>query len=126
MDLNDLKRKVQAARQFTVEVGAGRVVTLQRPSRFDLQMAGAKAGMSGGAPGSRLQWERLVLSGAVVGWQGITVADFGAHEADAVAFDPEAVSMLLDAQPEWADQLSEALWMQLAKAEDVEGTAAKN
>jgi hypothetical protein len=43
-----------------------------------------------------------------------------------VPFSAEAVPMLLDAQPEWADQLSEALWMQLAKAEDVEGTAAKN
>lgn len=125
MDLNDLKRKVQAARRFQVEV-EGRTFTLQRPSRFELQMAGARAGMSAGEPGSRVHWERLVLLGAIVGWDGVLACDLGAGDFEPVPHSPEAVPMLVDAQPDWADTLATALWVNMAKAEDAEGTASKN
>lgn len=125
MELTDLKRKVQAARRFAVEID-GRSFTLQRPSRFDMQMAAAQAGMAHGDPGARLHWERLVLLGAIVGWQGVTVADLGLPEAGPLDHDDGAVLLLLDAQPEWGDQLAQALWERLAQASEVEGTAAKN
>lgn len=127
MELSELKRKVQAARRFDVDIGNGRSITMQRPSRFDLQMAGARSGMTGGnTPGSRLQWERLVVSGAVVHWVGIVARDFGAESTEPVPFDADATTLLIDAQPEWGDQLSEALWREMAKADDIEGAAQKN
>lgn len=126
MDLNDLKRKVQAARRFTVEV-EGRHLVLQRPSDFDLQMAGAKAGLSGGKPDGRLLWERLVICGALVDWTGVVASDFGLEADDTpVPFDAEAVALLLDAQPEWAQQLSLALFAAIAAANHEKSEAEKN
>lgn len=126
MDLNELKRKVQAARRFTVEV-EGRHLVLQRPSDFELQMAGAKAGLSGGKSDARLMWERLVLCGALVDWSGVVASDFGIHGDDTpMPFDAEAVPLLLDAQPEWAQTLSLALFAAIATANHEKSEAEKN
>lgn len=128
MDLADIKRQQQAARQFGVKAGHA-TFTLTLPTEFEKRMAYLSA-----AAGKRLDTvamlrvqRELVLSG-VTGWDGVRVTDalptFGGDEP--FDFEPGAAEVLLDAQPEWEEILSSALLDRISSDTAKKDTAAKN
>ncbi len=76
-----------------------------------------------------MQWERLIVVGAVIDWQGIVASDFGIDGDDArspVVFDADVAQMLFDEQPDWYKLVAERLWAEITKAEKAQGDAEKN
>jgi hypothetical protein len=73
--------------------------------------------------------QRALLVAAVVGWVGVCVGDVlqgHANATDALDWDATAVELLLDAQPEWAEALGNALLDRMAQRREDRDTAKKN
>lgn len=111
MDKHDIKRKARAAREITVEVAPGAHVTMLMPTRQEVAVAAARAGVhqDGNETAGLVQMQRHLLIAAVVGWdKGVRLPHLLPDEADApLAFDADLVELLLDAQPAWEDRLAE-------------------
>jgi hypothetical protein len=130
MDLDDIRRNALAARQFTVQAGACSF-TLQVPTRHEASVAYTRVGHHGGDPDSAamVRWQRAILVPAVVGWSGVLLSHVLPDEpggTEPLPWEPAAVELVLDAQPEWDDRLTRALVDHLSKRRALEDTAAKN
>lgn len=127
MDLDYIRRKAQAARQFEHVVGPA-TFTLQVPTKLQSSIAYAQAaGARDAATGVR--FERALAVVAVVGWAGVLVRHvLPAHEAgdEAFAYEIGAAELLFDAQPEWEVAVLQAVMARVAERSAVEDTAAKN
>ncbi len=113
MEVADIQRRAAAAREFEHAVGE-RKFRLRLPSSHEIQVEVLRAG--GGQPGKEYValavMQRAVLEGAVIGWSGVTTADMLPGEPvefETVDYVPVLVPLLLDAQPELASALTEAL-----------------
>lgn len=128
MELEAIRRKAQAARQFDVSLPSGIVVNMQAPTKHESTVAYMESsGIAKSA--SQVRWQRALLVLAIVGWRGVLVQHLlpGATNGnEAVAFEPGAAELLLDAQPDWGDQLLAALVPRLSARQAAEDTAAKN
>jgi hypothetical protein len=136
MDLAEIKRLALAAREFTVTVGpaaAPRVLSLRVPTQHEVTMAARRGGLDGVTEdrAAHVVLERVLLAIALVGWQGVTVADVlpdAAPDAGAalLPWEEGATDLLLDAQPEWARLAGTDLLARMAKRKQVRDTAKKN
>lgn len=130
MEINDLKRRALALRESVVEVGpadAPRRITLRRPTRFEARLAAVRCGVADGTAGANVRMERELVAAAVVAWAGVTVADvLPAGGAEPLTHHPDAVALLLDAQPDWADAMTAALFAAMLAEEKAAEEPAKN
>lgn len=134
MDLDTLKRKAAAALQFSVPASAQcpASFTLRLPTRFEASVCYTRVASHDGArdPAAMVRLQRALLLGAVVGWAGVlkshVLPGLPAEQDGALEFDPSAVELLLDAQPEWDEALTNALLTKRAERQAVEDVAAKN
>jgi hypothetical protein len=133
MELDDIARNALAAREFQIATGHAHY-TLRLPTRYEITLAASRAQASADEPGAKdpahlLILERLLLERAVVRWTGVHVRDvLPEHEAadEPLPFEPRAVPLLLDAQPDLARDLSLALFDRMAQRREAGDTAAKN
>lgn len=128
-ELDYLRRKALAARQFDVQLAAGVVVNMRVPTRHDTVLAYADAaGRSRAA--KEASWQRQLLLSAVVGWSGVlarhVLPSIEQGGDDPLVFEPGATELLLDAQEDWAEQLLAELVQRVDKRRSAEDTAAKN
>jgi hypothetical protein len=128
-DIEQIKARALAARQFEVQCGQ-RDYRLQIPTQHELELAAARkaAGEAGLVEFFRQQLER-----AIVGWYHVRESDFTGEPAlddgespAFVDYRPELVPWLLDAQPADAEQLRAALVEKLAERRARTEAAAKN
>lgn len=126
MDINDLRRKVLAAREFSLVID-GVTFTLRVPSEHQVQVASLRSGLGNDSAAMPLLRRRL-LEEALIHWAGAQVSHLvPGHEPDEpLDFDAEVVPLLLDVQAEWAQQLDEALVLRLAERRKPQDTAEKN
>lgn len=111
MDKHDIKRKALAAREVTEEVAAGVHITLRLPTRQEVAVAAARAGVhqDGNETAGLVLMQRHLLLASVVGWGlGVKLNHLLPDEAaEPLPFDADLVELLLDAQPLWEDKLTE-------------------
>jgi len=126
IDVTAIKERARAARSVSVLSGP-RVYTLLLPTAHEMEIAVASRGEgeAGVVAFLRAQVER-----ALIGWEGVTLADFDPAAGDAgaerVPFAAELVSDLLDALPEDAVLLRDQLVARLAERRARVESAAKN
>lgn len=128
MDLADIKRKAQAARQFVLEVD-GRSYTLQLPTQHEIEVEAVRARLHDGDtdPAQLTVIRRRLLERGVVAWAGVTCEHLApGGGTDAADASPEAVALLLDADPALAAQLDGAFVGRLADRNAQRAEAAKN
>lgn len=107
MDLNDLKRKAHAAREFEVLVGGMRF-TLRLPTQHEVEVEAARVRLHEGDndPAMLLRLRRALVERAVVAWEGVPLERLapggGSEQAE---HSREAVALLLDHSLDVADQL---------------------
>jgi hypothetical protein len=134
MDLADLKRLATAAREFSVQVGAAdapRHITLRVPTQHELVVSARRSGIESieSDRAAMLVMTRALVLQAMVGFSGVVVGDVlpdHPQAADALPCEPGAAELVLDAQPEWAKTLSDALMERLALRREQKDTAQKN
>lgn len=111
MDKHDIRRKALAAREVTEEVAPGVHINLRLPTRQEVAVAAARAGVHtpGNETAGLVLMQRELMQAAVVGWgQGVKLSHLLPGEADdPLPFDADLVPLLLDAQPRWDDKLRE-------------------
>jgi hypothetical protein len=128
--LADLKARALRAREFTHGIGECQF-TLRTPTRTEVREVTRARGLLNfdtDALALPLLRQYLLLS-ALVGWTGVRVSDV--LRAEPAARDPlpwsaDAVSLLLDAQPDWADELGGVLLEQLHQRTASVDADAKN
>ena len=128
MDLHDIKRKAQAAREFVVPVGACSY-TLRLPTQHEIEVEAMRARLYDGEadPAQLVVIRRRLLERAVVAWSGVTceaLAYGGGTEPADVSV--EAASLLLDADPKLAEELDAHFVGKLAERNAKRAEAAKN
>lgn len=111
MDAADIRAAAQRAREFTHAIGE-RVFTLRAPTRTELRETIRAHGLmsaAGDVMALPLLNHYLLLRG-LVGWVGVRLCDLGfSADTAPLPWSADAVAVLLDAQPEWADQMGAAL-----------------
>lgn len=115
MDKHDIRRKAMAARECSHEVAPGVHITLRLPSRQEVAVAAARAGVHqpGNESAGLVVMQRELIQAAVVGWgAGVLLRHLlpdhkGSDAAQPLPFDADLVPLLLDAQPDWEDSLRE-------------------
>lgn len=136
MDLDYIRRKALAAREYTLQVGpadAPRTIELRLPTDYEVRLAGAR-GRVDGLPdrAATIVLERALVALSVVGWSGVLCSDLlpsaaGAPGgADPFAWEAGAAEQLLDAQPEWGDAIWHDLVARLSARNAERDAAAKN
>lgn len=131
LDIHDLRRKVLAARQFTHEVG-GVTFTLRMPTEHQVQVESLRSGLSGashdGLAAAMTVLRRRLLELAVVDWAGAMVSHLvpGYEPDEPLAFDADAVPLLLDVQTDMAAALDAELVRRLAERNKPLEEAEKN
>jgi hypothetical protein len=125
-DLDYIRRKSVAARQFDCAVGPA-VFVLRLPTKLESSIAYANA-QTGLDRAGGLRFERALAELAVVGWSGVLVGHvLAAHPGEEpLVFEPGAAGLLFDAQPQWEAVILQALMDKVAARQLVEDTAAKN
>lgn len=129
MDIHDLKRKVQAAREFHVDVDGGVQFVLRLPTEHERLLALDRAHTDGLLHRTVL---RTLLEKAVVGWVGIRVEHLlpDTDEPGPLDFDVQLavdlVPMVLDADPRWTDVLTSAFLDEFKKRQKPIEEATKN
>lgn len=126
MDLADLKARAQRAREFTHTCGDC-TFTLRTPTRLEMRQCMHERGLdpAGASPLLPALLQRYLLERFVVGWMGPreshVVADAGPAP---LPWSADAVPLLLDAQPAWADELGTVLLASVSqRAERIEADA---
>ncbi len=108
MDHSDLKARALKAREFDHSIG-DLSFTLRTPSRHELRHAVHELGYRSleGAEVALLQYALTVRH--MVRWEGVRVKHMGLDSAEdamsPVPLSADAVELLLDAHPDWADEL---------------------
>lgn len=124
-DINDLRRKAQAAREFTVTVGAASY-TLRLPTRHETEVEVLRSRGDGDAALPAVLTRRL-LEAAVVGWTGVTLEQLAPGGGPAPAeLVPGAAALLLDNDPQAAAALLEAFVAKAQERNDRLEAAEKN
>ena len=144
MDLAEIARRQQAAREFTHAVDGAQFTlrTLTAHERRCVLMSLVALPAAGEAqPPRELGGEELekltrrITERSIVGWQGVTLAhllpDLQADAAEASGAEPvpwsaAAVPLLLDQQPEWEKSLRAALAERSTPREEAIEADAKN
>lgn len=127
MDLADLKRKADAAREYQVQVGA-LAFTCRLPTAHEVEMETARAwSAERDNLAVLLRVRRALVERAVVAWSGVTEAMLGPGAGDTPAeVSPAAVALLLDADPEVAEALLAQFVERSAARNERKEAAAKN
>lgn len=129
MDLQTLRDKALAAREVTHTVGDV-TYRLRLPTPHEVLLAAHRTGVVGQPAGAAyLVLMRAVLEAAVIGWQGLRVAHVLPDEADGqtpLAWEVGAVAVVLDARPDDAQQLADAMSAGMSKRAAALEAAAKN
>lgn len=130
MDFNDLKRKAEAAREFSLRV-RHMGFTLRLPTQHELEVAVARARVhdNGADAASLLALRRALMVQAVVAWEGVTGSDLAPDGGtDVVEISPAAVGLLLDHEPnaDAANALHAAFAEKRAARMEVQEAAEKN
>ncbi len=129
MDLADIQRQALAARELPAPAqAAGRVTaTLRVPTRHEVQLVLRRCRAHDDSAAT-LVVERALLEQALVAWAGVQVRDVlpGHPNDDAMPHEPGAVSLLLDAQPDWAQAWGSALFARMSQASQIQEAAEKN
>lgn len=128
MDLADIKRKAAAARQFTLTVD-GRSFTLQLPTQHEIEVEAVRARLHDGDtdPAQLTVIRRRLLERGVVAWAGVTCEHLApGGGTDAADVSPDAVALLLDAEPALASQLDGDFVARLAERNAKRAEAEKN
>lgn len=129
MDIHDLKRKVQAAREFHVDVDGGVQFVLRLPTEHERLLTADRARQQGMPARGML---RNLLQAAVVGWVGLCMEHLlpNTDEPGPLPFDadlaPELVPLVFDAQPAWEAALLDAFLDRLMVRQAPIEEAAKN
>jgi hypothetical protein len=130
MELADIQRRAAAAREFEHPVGE-RSFRLRIPTQHEVQVEVLRAG--GGDLGKEhvalALMQRAVLERAIIGWQGVTTADLLPGEQleyETADFASMLVPLLLDAMPDVARELTEALIAMAAERNAKIEAARKN
>lgn len=137
MDLQTLQQRALAARELshTIPSDQGDITyRLRVPTRHEVLLAAQRSGamQAGGDRAALLVTQRAVLEAAVIGWQGARVRhvlppDQAQSEADTpLPWEPGAVPLLLDAQPEAAQALAELINQRMAQRAAAVEADAKN
>lgn len=133
MDLQTLAQRAQLARELDHTVG-DITYRLRLPTRHDVLLAAQRCGalQDGGDRAAMLLLQRSVLVGAVVGWSGARVGHVlppehaGADGETPLAWAPGAVPLLLDAQPEAAQELADLISARVQRRQQAVEADAKN
>jgi hypothetical protein len=129
MELDDIKRHALAARQFQVTHGEG-TFTLTMPTKLQSSIAYAQAMEASArvASATSLRFNRALLLLAITTWSGVllksALPDIASDEQ--MEFEPGAVELLLDAQPDLEKVLFEELMSRFMQRSKVLDTAEKN
>lgn len=117
MDLAELRQRAQEARQFEVAVGDCSF-TLRTPTRLELRELLLQRGLDPAAGSSMVLplLQQYLLLRFVVGWTGVRESHVLPEAGSApLPWSAEAVALVLDAQPDWADTLGAALLASVAE-----------
>lgn len=129
MELEAIRRKAQAARQFEVPLdGDAVVIEMRSPTKHESTVAYMENSGTAKAA-NQVRWQRALLEISIVGWRGVQLQHLlpdAANGTEAVPFEDGAAALLLDAQPDWADKLLADLVPRLGNRQAAEDTAAKN
>lgn len=127
MDLNDLKRKADAAREYPVQVGA-LSFTCRLPTAHEVEMETARAwSVERDNLAVLLRVRRALVERSVVAWVGVTEAMLGPGAGDTPAeVSPAAVGLLLDADAGVCDALMDEFVRRSAERNARKDAAAKN
>lgn len=129
MELADLKRRANAARQFDAPIeGTDVVISMRAPTTHEAMVAYMECG-GGKKAAQQARWQRALLVLAIVGWRGVCVRHVlpGAPEGgDALEFEEGAADLVLDAQAGWFEPLMAALLPRMEARDAAKDTAAKN
>lgn len=128
MDIKELKRKAQAAREFELPVGAA-TFTLRLPAEVEMSSMYAHASAAPGAQFDRLI--RALTPSCVVAWRGVTQGELvpGLEEKEAaapLACVPEAVEEYLIGRPGLFDTLTGEILTRYNKRQAEKAEASKN
>ena len=128
--LAELKARALKAREFTHTIGECEF-TLRTPTRTEVrEVTRARGLMHFDTDALALPLLRYyLLLGALVGWSGVRVLHVLREEPaarDPLPWSPDAVPLLLDAQPNWADALGGVLLEQLHQRAGSVDEDAKN
>jgi hypothetical protein len=125
MNLQDLTARLEAARIVEVSV-QGATFNVRLPTDYQLRSTMEHHRGADGRLLSAAAW-RAVLEGAVRGWTGIdTRMAFGVEPAEAVAFSPDSLALLLEHRQDIADGLAEEMSKALADRRTAREAARKN
>jgi len=130
MDKHDIRRKALAAREVTEEVAPGVHINLRLPTRQEVAVAAARAGVHnpGNETAGLVIMQRELMLAAVVGWgQGVKLTHLLPEEAaEVLPFDADLVPLLLDAQPDWETKLQNRFVAERIKRTALLEAAEKN
>lgn len=128
--LADIKARAIKAREFAHVIGDC-TFTLLTPTRQELRQVAYEHGLRAldGPELALLQYHLTVRH--VVGWTGVRVRHLmpdvvAADAGSPVPASPDTVALLLDAQPEWADQLGTELLARVRLRNEALAEDAKN
>ena len=128
MDIADIKRKAQAAREATFADGALSFV-VRLPTRHEVEVSAMRARLHDGEPDpAQLSVvRRRLLESAVVQWAGVTCEHLAPGAGDEPAeLSAEAVAVLLDSNPELAEKLDAHFVGRMAARNSQQAEAEKN
>lgn len=127
MDLADLKRKADAAREYQVQVGA-LAFTCRLPTTHEVEMETARAwAVERDNLAVLLRVRRALVERAVVSWAGVTEAMLGPGATDTPAeVSPAAVGLLMDADDAVAEALEGEFVKRSTARNEQKAAAAKN
>lgn len=127
MDLADLKRKADAAREYQVQVGA-MAFTCRLPTAHEVEMETARAwGVERENIAVLLRLRRALVERGVVSWQGVTQDMLGpGAAAEPAEVSPAAVGLLIDASDEVAQALMDEFLRRSEARNQRKEAAAKN
>lgn len=119
MDLETLKAKALAAREFTHAEGECKF-RLRIPTRFDVLVTSSRIGakLARDDATSVLLLQRGLLEASIVGWEGVRVGHIVQADDESsapLAWEAGAVAALLDARPDWEQTLGDALSKAMAE-----------
>lgn len=112
VDMVELRRRAEAAREFDHALAGGAVtVQLRYPTRYEVERIWALARDERGRPDLYAGMRALVRA-SVRGWVGVTVAHAlpdAKRGGEALPCSSEAVDLVLDQQTEWINDLGMAI-----------------
>jgi hypothetical protein len=129
MELEDIKRAALKQRRFEVVAGPATFALLV-PTKLESTLAYTGATRGGALEGvAMLRFQRDLVLQAVVGWSGVTLGHVLGEvpeAAEALAWEPGAVALVLDANPAWEEAATVALVARMTERRAAWDTAAKN